>query len=101
MSQDYDLKAIFASIKFAVVTGEPVGRGMRARMTDEWGLHLYDVAGAADTGVVWDCRAHDGFHLWDDYVLAECLDPQTGEPVPEGRARRAGLARRWRIFPGR
>lgn len=85
LSQDYDLKSIFSSIKFAVVTGEPVGARMRARMTEEWGLHLYDVAGAADTGVVWDCHVHDGFHLWDDYVFAECLDPQTGEPVAEGQ----------------
>lgn len=85
LSQDYDLKSIFSSIKFAVITGEPVGARMRARMTDEWGLHLYDVSGVADTGVAWDCHAHEGFHLWDDYVFAECLDPQTGQPVPEGQ----------------
>lgn len=84
LSEDHDLKEIFSSIRFAVVTGEPLGARMRARMTDEWGLHLYEVTGAADTGVAWDCRVHKGFHLWDDYVFAEALDPQTGAPVPEG-----------------
>jgi phenylacetate-CoA ligase len=86
LSQDHDFKSIFSCIKFAVVTGEPLGARMRARLTEEWGLHLYDVTGAADTGVAWDCRVHDGFHLWDDYVLAECLDPETGAPVAEGQA---------------
>jgi phenylacetate-CoA ligase len=84
LSQDHDLAEIFSSIKFAVVTGEPLGARMRNRLTQEWGLHLYNVTGAADTGVAWDCRMHDGFHLWDDYVFAECLDPDTGEPVPDG-----------------
>ena len=84
LSHDHDLREIFSSIKFAVVSGEPLGVRMRERMRDQWGLHLYDVTGAADTGVAWDCEAHDGFHLWDDYVFAECLDPVSGVPVPDG-----------------
>jgi phenylacetate-CoA ligase len=84
LSQDYDLASIFACIRFAVVTGEPLGARMRARMMGDWGLHLYEVTGAADTGVAWDCRAHAGFHLWDDYVFAEALDPDTGGQVAEG-----------------
>ena len=85
LSRDHDLKAIFAPIKVAVVTGEPLGARMRARMKEEWGLQLFEVTGTADVGVAWDCRAHDGFHIWDDYVYAECLDPVSGLPVPEGQ----------------
>lgn len=84
LSRDHDLKAIFAPIKVAVVTGEPLGARMRARMKEEWGLQLFEVTGTADVGVAWDCKAHDGFHIWDDYVYAECLDPVSGLPVPEG-----------------
>ena len=84
LSQDHDLRAIFACTKFAVVSGEPLGARMRRRLTEEWGLKLHDVTGAADTGVAWDCSEHDGFHLWDDYVFAECIDPKTGTPVPDG-----------------
>lgn len=85
LSRDYDLKKIFAPIKVAVVTGEPLGARMRAKMQNEWGLHLFEVTGTADIGVAWDCPAHDGFHIWDDYVYAECLDPRTGQPVPDGQ----------------
>jgi phenylacetate-CoA ligase len=85
LSRDHDLKEILAPIKVAVVTGEPLGARMRARLQDEWGLHLFEVTGTADVGVAWDCRVHDGFHIWDDYVYAECLDPQTGLPVPDGQ----------------
>jgi phenylacetate-CoA ligase len=84
LSHDYDLAEIFSSLKFAVVSGEPLGARMRERMTRDWGLVLYDVTGAADTGVAWECRIHDGYHLWDDYVLAESIDPKTGAPVPDG-----------------
>jgi phenylacetate-CoA ligase len=84
LSQDHDLADIFSCIKFAVFSGEPLGARMRARLRDDWKLHVYDVAGAADTGVAWECEAHDGFHLWDDYVLAECIDPVTGREVAEG-----------------
>jgi phenylacetate-CoA ligase len=86
LSQDYDLAKIFECIKFAVFSGEPLGERMRARMTNDWGLNLYNVTGAADTGVAWDCRLHESFHLWDDFVFAECLDPETGMPVPDGAA---------------
>lgn len=85
LSRDHDLKAIFAPIKVAVVTGEPLGARMRARMKDDWGLQLFEVTGTADVGVAWDCKAHDGFHIWDDYVYAECLDPVSGLPVPDGQ----------------
>ncbi len=84
LSNDYDLAEIFSSLKYAVVSGEPLGARMRDRMKRDWGLTIYDVTGAADTGVAWECRIHDGYHLWDDYVLAECVDPETGLPVAEG-----------------
>jgi phenylacetate-CoA ligase len=85
LSRDHNLKEIFAPIEVAVVTGEPLGARMRAKMQNEWGLNLFEVTGTADVGVAWDCPAHDGFHIWDDYVYAECLDPQTGQPVPDGQ----------------
>jgi phenylacetate-CoA ligase len=84
LSEDVDLAEIFSCIKFAVVSGEPLGARMRRKLTHEWGLNLYDVTGTADIGVAWECSAHDGFHVWEDFVLAECLDPVTGLPVPDG-----------------
>ncbi|WP_338183546.1 hypothetical protein [Jatrophihabitans sp.] len=84
LSEDVDLAEVFSCIKFAVVSGEPLGARMRRKLTQEWGLELYDVTGTADTGVAWECSAHDGYHVWEDYVLPECLDPITGLPVPDG-----------------
>jgi phenylacetate-CoA ligase len=84
ISKERDLAEIFSCLKFAVFSGEPLGARMRQKMTGAWGLELYEVTGTADTGVAWDCRMHDGFHIWEDHVLAECIDPLTGEPVPDG-----------------
>jgi phenylacetate-CoA ligase len=84
LSEDVDLAEIFSCVKFAVVSGEPLGARMRRKLTEEWGLELYDVTGTADTGVAWECSAHDGYHVWEDFVFAECLDPKTGAPVADG-----------------
>jgi phenylacetate-CoA ligase len=86
LSQKHDLREIFSCLKFAVFSGEPLGKRMRARLRHDWGMTVYDVAGAGDTGVAWDCHMHDSFHLWDDYVYAECVDPATGQPMADGEA---------------
>ncbi|MFV2177744.1 phenylacetate--CoA ligase family protein [Actinomadura sp. LOL_016] len=57
---------------------------MRQRVQDEWGVELYEYTSAADTGTAWECREHDGFHLWEDTVFAECLQPSGNEPVVDG-----------------
>jgi phenylacetate-CoA ligase len=84
LSDDYDLRSIFVSVTSAVVTGEPLGRRMRARMVEGWDLDVYSVAGVGDAGVAWDCSAHAGHHIWEDFTIAECLDPVTKREVQEG-----------------
>jgi phenylacetate-CoA ligase len=35
-------------------------------------------------GMACQCRVERGMHAWADDFLLECVDPLTGEPVPEG-----------------
>ncbi len=84
LSAKYDLKAAFAGIKAASFAGEPLGAAMRRKAVDEWGLNLFVYASAGDTGTAWECDQHDGYHLWEDEVVPEVVDPITGAPVPEG-----------------
>lgn len=85
LADERDLRGVFSCLKFAVFSGEPLGSRMRARIVDDWGLDLYDVTSAGDTGLAWDCPMHDGYHLWEDHVFAEVVDPVTGEPVADGQ----------------
>ena len=84
LEKEHDLKEIFSSLKGAACAGQPISPRMRRKVQDEWGIELYEYTSAADTGTAWECREHDGFHLWEDTVFAECLDPATFEPVGDG-----------------
>jgi phenylacetate-CoA ligase len=35
-------------------------------------------------GVAFECLDQSGMHIWEDAYLAEIVDPETGEPVPDG-----------------
>ncbi|MEV5831645.1 hypothetical protein AB0L25_39395 [Spirillospora sp. NPDC052242] len=83
LGNEYDLKEIFSCLKAAGCAGQPISPRMRQKIQDEWGIELYEFTSAADTGTAWECREHDGFHLWEDMVYAECLDPSTSEPVED------------------
>jgi phenylacetate-CoA ligase len=85
LAHDHDLKEAFSSLKGASVAGQPISPRMRAKVQDEWGIELYEYTSAADTGTAWECREHDGFHLWEDTVFAECIGTDTAEEVPEGQ----------------
>jgi hypothetical protein len=42
---------------------------------------LFVYTSAGDTGTAWECREHDGYHLWEDTVLAEHLSTDGNDPV--------------------
>ena len=84
LSERYDLREIFSCLKATSFAGEPLGAAMRRKVRDEWGLELFMWTSAGDTGCSWECRQHDGCHLWEDTVLAEHLEPDFNAPVPDG-----------------
>ena len=49
------------------------------RATDNYGLT--ELTGP---GVAGECECRSGMHVSEDHFLAECLDPETGEPVADG-----------------
>jgi phenylacetate-CoA ligase len=49
------------------------------RATDNYGLT--ELSGP---GVAGECECRSGMHISEDHFFAECLDPVTGKPVPDG-----------------
>jgi phenylacetate-CoA ligase len=84
LAQKYDLREVFAGLKAASFAGEPLGAAMRRKATEEWGLNLFVYASAGDTGTAWECDQHDGYHLWEDELFPEVVDPLGSGPVPDG-----------------
>jgi phenylacetate-CoA ligase len=79
-----DIAETFSCIKVGLFGGEPLGRRMRERLED-WKLETISMTTAADVGISMECLERDGHHIWEDEVLVEVLDPDTGAPVVDGQ----------------
>ena len=78
-----DPRELFSSVKGAIWGGEAMSPRLK-RLTDSWGLQLYETMACGDTVSATTCSAHDGFHAWEDMAYVECIDPDSGEPVADG-----------------
>lgn len=78
-----------SAVTKVMVGGEP-GAGIpatRARIEKLWGAACYDGYGSLEfQPIAWECEAGAGGHLAEDFLYAEVLDPDTGEPVADGRS---------------
>jgi phenylacetate-CoA ligase len=66
---------------------EPWSEAMRREIESRFGLVAHDLYGLSEImgpGVACECDERAGLHGWEDHFLFEVLDPDTGEPVPEG-----------------
>jgi phenylacetate-CoA ligase len=57
----------------------------RAKLEAGLAIDAFDYYGLAEVGPTFasECEAKAGFHVAEDYVVVECVDPETREPVPE------------------
>jgi len=60
---------------------------MRKEIENRFGIKAYNVYGLTEIigpGVAHECPAQKGLHIWEDHFYPEIIDPETGEPLPEG-----------------
>ncbi|MFN3921475.1 MAG: phenylacetate--CoA ligase family protein [Caldimicrobium sp.] len=60
---------------------------MRKEIERRFGLKAYNVYGLTEIigpGVAHECENQEGLHIWEDHFYPEIIDPDTGEPLPEG-----------------
>ncbi len=77
-----------SQLRVGVCGAEAWSDEMRARIEEEMGIQAFDIIGMTETGGVGlgiDCPAHDGIHVWEDHYLIEIVDPETGDPLPDGQ----------------
>ncbi|MBQ8927049.1 MAG: phenylacetate--CoA ligase [Oscillospiraceae bacterium] len=74
-------------LKKGVIGSERWSDKMRQRISEGLGIELYDIYGLTEIygpGIGINCEHNTGMHYWDDYLYLEIIDPQTGQPVPDG-----------------
>ena len=75
-------------LRVGVFGAEPWTEGMRAQIEERLGLKAYDIYGLSEImgpGVSMDCEQQQGLHIPGDHFIAEIIDPDTGEVLPDGQ----------------
>ena len=60
---------------------------MRHDIEEKLGIKAYDIFGLTELsgpGVSFECEEQTGMHINEDHFIAEIIDPDTGEVLPEG-----------------
>lgn len=74
-------------LKAGIFGAEPWTEEMRHDIEDALGIKAYDIYGLTEIsgpGVSFECEAQAGMHIQEDHFIAEIINPDTGEVLPEG-----------------
>jgi len=77
-------------LRWGIHGAEPWSEGFRQKLEEAWGgnydgCDLYGLSEIIGPGVASECRENKGgLHIAEDHFFAEIVDPETGEPVPDG-----------------
>ena len=74
-------------LKAGIFGAEAWSEDMRHDIEDKLGIKAYDIYGLTETsgpGVAFECCEQSGMHINEDHFIAEIIDPDTGEVLPEG-----------------
>ncbi len=75
------------ALKIGLFGAEPWSEQMRSELEQRLGIIATDNFGLSEImgpGVAGDCIFKRGMHIAEDHFLAEIIDPDTGEVLPEG-----------------
>ena len=75
------------SLKAGIFGAEAWSEEMRRDIENTLGIKAHDIYGLTELsgpGVAFECSAQAGMHVNEDHFIAEVVDPDTGEPLPDG-----------------
>ena len=75
------------NLKAGIFGAEPWTEEMRRDIESLLGIKAYDIYGLTEIsgpGVAFECAEQKGMHINEDHFIAEVIDPDTGEVLPEG-----------------
>ena len=77
-----------SSLRYGIFGAEPWTEAMRREIENAFGLQATDIYGLSEImgpGVAQEFVGSDaGPTLWEDHFYPEIVDPETGEPLPDG-----------------
>ena len=74
-------------LKAGIFGAEAWSENMRRDIENSLGIKAYDIYGLTEIsgpGVSFECEEQTGMHINEDHFIAEIINPDTGEVLPEG-----------------
>ena len=74
-------------LKAGIFGAEPWTEEMRQGIQNTLGIKAYDIYGLTEStgpGVAFECSEQTGMHINEDHFVAEIINPDTGEVLPDG-----------------
>ena len=74
-------------LKVGIFGAEPWTEEMRQKIEKSLNIKAYDIYGLTEIcgpGVAYECSEQKGMHVNEDHFIIEIINPETGEPVPDG-----------------
>lgn len=74
-------------LRVLCIGAEPHSEEQRRRIEENLHVKAYNSYGISEMmgpGVAFECPEQNGLHIWEDYFIAEIIDPVTLQPVPDG-----------------
>ena len=85
--KEMGLKPEDIPLKAGIFGAEAWSEEMRQDIQKTLGIKAYDIYGLTELsgpGVAFECSAQSGMHINEDHFIAEVIDPDTGEVLPDG-----------------
>ena len=77
-------------LRWGIHGAEPWSEGLRQKLEEAWegeydACDIYGLSEIIGPGVAVECRENKGgMHIFEDHFYPEIVDPETGDPTPEG-----------------
>lgn len=75
-------------LRAGIFGAEPWTEEMRKNIEQTLNIKAYDIYGLTEIcgpGVAYECAEQKGMHVNEDHFIIEIINPETGEPVPDGQ----------------
>ena len=85
--QEEGIDPASTTLRRLVIGAEPHTDEQRRKIERLLNVKAYNSFGMTEMngpGVGFECTEQNGMHIWEDCYLIEIIDPETGDPVPDG-----------------
>lgn len=88
VAQEIGVEPKTLKLKAGTFGAEMWTEAMRTEIEKRFGLSAYNIYGLTEIigpGVAHECSEKKGLHVFEDHFIAEVIDPDTGDTLPDGK----------------